>query len=660
MKIRAAMSRLLRRLHGKLNPPPDQSSQLREAQAREKFLTEKLAEIAEHEATREADRAFHSMVDDLVEARALAGAGPWRVGPAALKATEKLVTALREGPTKLREDFTGNAQGAYGDIELALMTIDWRREINFSVLQFSRWGIQQIILVCRLYWLKNPIVRRLVNVVAAYVFARGVEVTTSDETANDVWKDFCERNRQVMGQVALVQQQRSKATDGNLFWCFFPDKTDTGKVSSRMIDATEINEIRSNPDDCDEPWFYMRCWVQASWDPKTNVVDNVTRYAWYPAMGYEGDIPETIGAHPVIKDAVIYHRKCGYVGKWTFGCPEIFSAIDWAKEARRYLEACASVAQQLAQIALTLTTKGGQQALTGAKQQLGTTVGPPFPGWDTNPPAVAGGIFAAGTGTKLEAFKTQGAGCDPEKVRQYKLMCAMVAGVPETFLGDVSTGNLATATTLDRPTETVFLERQEEWREDLTIICKFVLRVSAGAANGKLQEAGRSLSIVECARKRGAAPSVIYEAFKKKPDTIEIQVNFPAIREGDMPARVNAIVAAMTLGNKAGQIIGIDEKVGVTELYRELGIEDGDEIAESQYNSTGKDKYDPNRAEEILPAPIEKPKPVGGVSQIDPATGQPTEQAPKVAPLVDKKTKEALVRVSSAITELVENGHSRR
>jgi hypothetical protein len=46
----------------------------------------------------------------------------------------------------------------------------------------------------------------------------------------------------------------------------------------------------------------------------------------------------------------------------------------------------------------------------------------------------------------------------------------MVVGVPETFLADVSTGNLATATTLDRPTELVFMEKQEAWREDLTII----------------------------------------------------------------------------------------------------------------------------------------------------------------------------------------------
>ena len=70
-----------------------------------------------------------------------------------------------------------------------------------------------------------------------------------------------------------------------------------------------------------------------------------------------------------------------------------------------------------------------------------------------------------------------------------------------------------------------------------------------------------------------------------------------------MAANVKAIVEAMTLDNKGGQIVGIDEKTGVKMLYRELGEEDGDELAEAQYPE---DEYDPDRTKEELPVPIGK------------------------------------------------------
>lgn len=654
--MKSWLRKLFIRAVKRLTPKPDQSTQLAEARTREKFLVDKLAEIAQAEALRDAESAFQRMSEDLIEAQAIAGAGPWKIGPEAMQATESLTKRLRESfNLRVKEDIGVNVQGAYGDVDLMLSTIDWRREINFSVLQFSRWGIQQIILIMRLYWLKNPIVQRLINVCAAYVFARDFEVTTDDDSANETLKEFFETNRKVFGHTAMVQHERAKDTDGNLFFCLFPDKVNTGKVKARMIDATEISEIVSNPDDADEPWLYLRIWTQMNVDVATGTISNKTEHAWYPAMGYEPDESfDTFRGWPVLWNAVVHHRKCGQPGKWQFGCPRAYAMIDWAKEARRYLEACASVAQQLAQIALTFTTKGGQQAIEGFKNQIGTTVGPTANLWDQNPPAVPGGLAAMGTGSKLEAFKTQGAGVDPEKVRQYKLMCCMVKGASETFLADVSTGNLATATSLDRPFEITILECQEAWTEDLQIIARYVLETSAGAAKGRLSEArewGVKINIVECSKKRLASGKLVYEAFKKQPGTIEVKVNWPDIREGDRKANVDAIVESMTLGNKAGQIIGLDEKVGVVALYNALDIEGGDEIAERQYPEKGENAYDPDRTKEILPAPLMKPKPApGGQPQIDPATGQPTAPAPQAPPLgEDKAVKEALARVKEAL-----------
>lgn len=720
----------LRNLFRRQNPAEDLTAamregsamarQIQEARDRERFLTTKLAEVAQTEAAMEAERAFRSMSEELVEARAIAGAGPWKIGPEALNATENLTRKLRESfKLRVKEDLPMTSAGATGDIDLMLSTLDWRREINFSVLQFSRWGIQQIILIVRLYYLKNPIVRRLIDVCAAYVFARGVEVTTSDEDANDVLNDFFARNKKTFGQIALTQTERMKDTDGNIFWCLFADKAYKGETNARIIDATEICEMICNPDDAEEPWLYLRIWTQQMVSMPDGVVRNETQHAWYPDMGYEPDVREpVVRGWPVIWEAVIHHRKCGQIGKWQFGCPRMYPAIDWAREARRYLEACASVAHQLAQIALTFTTKGGQQALTGFKQQMGTTVGPTMPLWDTNPPAVAGGIAAMGTGSKLEAFKTSGAGINPKDVGWFTRMCCMVAGVPSHFIGDVEDTNRATATSLDRPTETGFLERQEAWVEDLTIISQYVLQTSAGAPSGRLAEAFRQranvvpparLTILECRKKIDSSGKLVYEAFAKKQDTIEIQVNFPAIREGDVGVLVDATIKAGTLGASGGQILGIDEKELVKKLYDLVGIEKGDEIAEAQYPSATytadrtyemdivssieatihaitlgnrqgepvgidlkegikklyqllgipdgdkladaqfpKGEYDPDRTKEILPPTA--------ANQLKADVGQPITtpegEAPPPVPTVSPKVAEALARVKEAL-----NGH---
>jgi hypothetical protein len=606
--------------------------------------------LAESQAREDRYRAdYIERAAELIEARQMAGAGPWLVAEARGQVNTPGAT--------LREATPLDSQGAYGDIELALQNVEWRRQVNLSWLEFSRWGIQQIILISRLYYLKNPICRRLIDVCAAYVFARGVEVTTNDDAANDTLKEFFERNKTVLGQNALVAHERSKDTDGNLFFVFFADKTDKGLTSIRTIDATEIADIVCDPDDADTPWYYMRQWDQRNFDPNTGITDMVCEKAWYPALGYEpANGPKTINTIPVMWDKPVLHRKTGAVAKWHFGCPRIYPMLDWAREARRFLEACASVRQSLSQFALTLTTKGGQQALEGVKAQMSTTVGPTAQIWDQNPPAGRGSTFASGPGTKLEAFKTSGAGFSPEDVRQYKLMCCMVKGVPETFLADVSTGNLATATSLDRPTETMFLELQESWREDLATIAKYVLQVSQGAPSGALRETirkqreGVQFRIIECVRKFNKNTGKwFYEAMKPSTESgdIEIQVNFPNIREGDIPALVQATVEAMTLGNKFGQVAGIDEKTGVKQLFDLLGVEDGDVIAEEMYPDG---TYTNDRqAQKDAQAEVD--------AKIASAMPQPSAPGGKQTPV--KKIEAASQRLARALRLLERNGHSR-
>src|SRR5438477_4821568 len=59
--------------------------------------------------------------------------------------------------------------------------------------------------------------------------------------------------------------------------------------------------------------------------------------------------------------------------------------------------------------------------------------------------------------------------------RRLLLMVCAGTGWPETFFGDVSVGTLATARSLDRPTELRLRNRQTLWSDIIIDIAQFVI-----------------------------------------------------------------------------------------------------------------------------------------------------------------------------------------
>jgi hypothetical protein len=231
----------------------------------------------------------------------------------------------------------------------------------------------------------------------------------------------------------------------------------------------------------------------------------------------------------------------------------------------------------------------------------------------------------------------------------------------------METSNLSTATTLDRPTELGMRARQIEWEDDDTIIAKYVLSVSAGAPNGKLREALRKrkigdVRIMECAKHTLPNGDRVYEAFAPKDDEIQVRVTFPAIREGDLPALITAISTAMTLENKGGQVVGIDEREGVRMLFETLGQEDPEEILDKMYPDAARGvkgtpgyvpKYDPCRTKEPLPPPVGKALPAPGGLPQNPGGNQPvTPTGPQDKPVTAVAT-EAIISKLAALVESV-------
>jgi hypothetical protein len=127
-------------------------------------------------------------------------------------------------------------------------------------------------------------------------------------------------------------------------------------------------------------------------------------------------------------------------------------------------------------------------------------------------------------------------------------MVAAGMGLPETFYGDVSTGNLATASSLDRPTELKFIDRQALWAEAYQVILGWVIQ-----------------------RRRGAVTDI---ATKAPP---RITVTFPPILEHDVQKKIGAIIAAATLdGKQRAGTVPLEDVARM--VLTALGVDDVEEI----------------------------------------------------------------------------------
>lgn len=487
-----------------------------------------------------------------------------RIGLAINPTARNFIEAARgdlETLAEIRETIT-NLQLDMEDAGYVLMVARGKQE-------FTRNGLDLIIEACRLFFLKNPLVRRGCRISSYYVFGRGFDVRSDDPATNEVLQAFFTdpRNSCELGDTALMESSNSVQTDGNLFYCMFPNKTD-GSVQVRSIEALEIREIITDPDDASVPWLYKRAWLQQQFDMTQGILNPQGQFAWYPALGYDPpQKPPTIGGFPVYWDNPILHHKEGGQKKWRFGVPRVYPALDWANAYNKLLRDYCKKAENLARFGWKATTKGGQKSAEQIKGTMQSTYAVGGNQRERNPAPQTGATAVMGAGVDLAALRTSGANSDPEEGRRVAHMIYNCFDLPETFFGDVSVGTLATATSLDRPTELAFRSQQEAWEDIFTRMARYVLGVMKAAPSGsKIREA------------------------KVDPQKVNVTVSFPAVVDQDMDKAVSSIVRAFTGGNTKGTCAGlIDPKTTMGMLLNILGVDDAQNLADSMYGPG----YDP-------------------------------------------------------------------
>lgn len=475
-------------------------------------------------------------------------------------------------------------------LEQTLYDESWRRLSMDASQEFTRQGLKQIVELARIMKLKNPVIQRGVGIQRLYVWAQGVTVAAADEQINRVVQAFMddERNRaELTSHQARGEAEESLQTDGNLFICFHTDAA-TGQTRITLIDPQTIDEIICNPENRREVFFYKRSWSQTKLDGTTE-----TKTAYYPDWQY---LPKTKAGIPagwnVVWDKPVYHVAVNRLGRW--GVSEVYAALDWALAYKSFLENLASVWQALARWAMKLTVSGGKSGIAAAKAKLNTTL--TAGSGEGNPPPLTGSTFIATEGTNLEPFRTSGATMNAEDGRRLFLMAAAVIGFPETFYGDASVGTMATAKSLDRPTELKITDRQALWSDILLSILRYVVLRAVAAPAGVL----RGLGTVT--RESDGDQYRLRVTWREniKPN---IAVTFPPIIESDTPAQIGALVDATTLKGQAPAGT-INLRTFTTQAATMLGIPNVDElIASLEPFADEGERPEPDAAAPTPPAP---------------------------------------------------------
>lgn len=507
----------------------------------------------------------------------------------------------------------------------------WDQIGGLGGTEFDRAALKEFTSDCRIATVGNPLVKRGVALRTAYVWGMGVQIEarakgmdqTQDVNATvQAFLDDPSNKIAWTGNQACEERERAAATDGNVFVACFTSPLD-GRVQVRTLPWDEISDILSNPDDRDEPWFYMREWTARVVDPYTGAVSLETQARFYPAIDIATGIPTGIRGQlrsrpknisfngktgQVQWDAPVLHIKVNALDGWKFGLPDVYAVRPWSRAYKEFLQDWATLVKALSRFAWRATTKSSQVSKTAAKIQAAATVNSA-----SGRPEAAGATAVADPSVLLEAIPKTGATIDSESGRPLAAMVAAGLGVPVTMLlGDPgTTGARATAETLDRPTELEMNLRRELWAQADRRLIGYVIDQAVKAPRGELKgtvtrdEVGREIVTLE-GDDDGSQHTVdiVFPPLEDTPVDVLVKAIATADQTMKMPPKLTFQLLAAALG-----VENIDE------LIEELTDENGDWIPldakDEQVKNAMRDRG------ELDPLPVVAPP--------DPNQDQPTD-----------------------------------
>lgn len=404
---------------------------------------------------------------------------------------------------QLLESITGS-QLAESHRDLEMDDRGWRSLTAVIETELSPEGRVQVVEACRLMAVANPLLKRGLNTRIGYIWGQGVEVTarvTGDDgksdkdlqnAVNQVIDAFNEVNeKSFTGMGAHEEHERALGTDGEKFFALFTDPA-AGMVKPRSVPQLQIRMIVTNPEDAEEPWFYLREWTEVRLPREGQSIEareTVLRRLLYPALGFDpaqagvGFRPRVINSIEVAWDAPMVHLSVNKLEGWDRGIPDVYASVAWARFYQEFLIDWAKLTKSLAAIAWKATGNTRGRAANAASQIRTSNTAKRSEGGNTE----AGATVVTGPGNTFEAVSKSGATIDADSGRPLASMVSAGLGLPVTILltDPGVTGARATAETLDTPTILEMGMRRLLWQSLLQQVYLHAIATAAMSPGGK-------------------------------------------------------------------------------------------------------------------------------------------------------------------------------
>ena len=357
-------------------------------------------------------------------------------------------------------------------------------EQTFSDKSYINLNYKQIIKQSKLFWYNNPLAGLIVNVTTNFVFGEGISAPMSkdekiQEVIDDFWKDK-DNQRCLTGFKAQQFISNKIQYEGNLFFILFVDAEANVKV--RILNTEEISEVINEDDDRLKPKYYKVRSVSKKYNFDLDAYQLAEPGFEYFMDKDFFDVISEAESDKIRKDAVLYHVKINCDINDKFGIPELFRATPWMRAHKEMAQDVATLIKSLSRFAWKKKVKGGATVVNAIKAAMTTNTNL------SNLGVGAGQTQIENQGLDMTAISTPTGGVKigSDGLRQMLLMVCASSGIMEHYFGDPSTGNLATAKSMELPMVKKFLARQKLFEDVYNTIIQFAIdrKISVGLLSG--------------------------------------------------------------------------------------------------------------------------------------------------------------------------------
>ena len=388
--------------------------------------------------------------------------------------------------------------------ELAIEDKDWIRLGGPTSSELSTEDRTKAVKPSRLYYMKDPLGRQAIRLWTDYTFGTGMTFKAPDTGAQTILDAYwhSRENRAILGDKGQRTSSDKLLVDGEIFFALF--RGPNRQVKVRLIDPLEITEIISDPDDVMDVRYYKREWINAQGKGKVAYYRSLSNIKNVATLDRGGNsIQKT-------EDALVYHLAINTIGQR--GNPLLLPAIDWIKQYRRFLASRVAIMLALTRFAWKTKVQGGAAAVATAKANL----------QDKTPEAGATILENMGSDTTPIRADTGASGAR-EDLRALLLQVSASTGIPMHYFGDVSTGNWATAKTLELPMLKMFQSHQQVWKDAYRDLDDMVLEHGGIGPNDRYVDRDFAAIAPEDAVELAKSIAVIIQAFPNFADSTDVK-----------------------------------------------------------------------------------------------------------------------------------------